>query len=412
MNADNHFQVIVIGAGMVGAGVVLALARAGIKVTAVEAGPLIPGSMAGESGYEPRVSAINRASRNWLNYLGIWSNLESRCQKVQGMKIWEQDGTAAIQFDALTLDQSDLGCIIENLHIQTALGEALYQSGLHIFTGCKLEQLSFNDNQPQVTLTDGTCLTADLVIGADGANSRVRELAGLEDRPWDYRHKAIITTVGTEQPHGQIARQIFRNTGPLAFLPLPDPQGKACSIVWSCVPDEAERLMALSDVDFRQQLATAIEHQLGQITSVDKRYAIPLAQNHAQHYIKPGIALIGDAAHRIHPLAGQGVNLGFLDAAALTEVLLEAHQANMNLGDLFYLRKYQRQRQSHNLAMMAGMEGFKRLFEADPLPIRWLRNWGMKTVNQQPWLKREIARFAGGEAGPVPTLARAKQQSF
>ena len=215
------------------------------------------------------------------------------------------------------------------------------------------------------------------MIAADGANSAVRRLAGCATREWDYLHHAIVTSVRCEQPHHRTAWQRFTDDGPLAFLPL-DRQGDEhwCSIVWSTTPEQATRLMALDDEAFRVELGKAFEHRLGRVEAADPRLCIPLRQRHAKRYVEPGLALIGDAAHTIHPLAGQGVNLGFLDAAVLAEVLLHAHGRGERLADERVLSRFERRRMPHNLGMMAAMEGFQRLFQADPLPLRWLRNAG------------------------------------
>lgn len=409
------YQVIIIGAGMVGAGVAIALSRAGVSVALVEQSSLIPKSMAGDSGFEPRVSAINKASRHWLNHLKLWPELEPFAQPIERMNIWEQDGTGHVEFDALSQHQPDLGCIIENRRIQEALANAVAQESIRVYSPCSIDTLNIaasdhTDTNVEITLSDGTQLSTELLIGADGSNSKVRSLAGMDQRTWDYQHKAIVTTVATELPHQQTAFQIFRNDGPLAFLPLPTSRtsnASYSSIVWSCKTEAADRLTALSDQEFAHQLGFAIEHRLGKIISVDKRYSFPLGQSHARQYIKPGIALIGDAAHRIHPLAGQGVNLGFMDAAALTEVLLKAQAADCSFSHEFYLRQYQRLRQTHNLSMTAGMEGFKRLFETSNLPVRWLRNVGMDLFNQQRWLKQEVGKLAAGEIGPPLKFASA-----
>ena len=235
----------------------------------------------------------------------------------------------------------------------------------------------------------------------------MRRLAGCATREWDYLHHATVTSVRCERPHQATAWQRFTDDGPLAFLPLAR-QGDEhwCSIVWSTVPAEAERLMALDDEAFRHELGKAFEWRLGQDTAVDPRICIPLRQRHAKRYVESGLALIGDAAHSIHPLAGQGVNLGFLDAAVLAEVLLHALQRGEQANDVRVLSRYERRRMPHNLAMMAAMEGFERLFQADPLPLRLLRNSGLNWVDELPDAKALFVRRALGLAGDLPALAQ------
>ena len=210
------------------------------------------------------------------------------------------------------------------------------------------------------------------------------------------------------KPHQQTAWQRFTDDGPLAFLPLAkaDDSEHWCSIVWSTTPAEAERLMALDDAGFCQALGKAFEWRLGEVLHSDPRHCIPLRQRHAKRYVEPGLALIGDAAHTIHPLAGQGVNLGFLDAAVLAEVLLHARARGEELADIKVLSRFERRRMPHNLAMMAAMEGFERLFQADPLPLRWLRNSGLNLVDGANEAKALFVRQALGLSGDLPELAR------
>lgn len=235
----------------------------------------------------------------------------------------------------------------------------------------------------------------------------MRRLAGCETREWDYLHHAIVTSVRCTEPNQQTAWQRFTDDGPLAFLPL-QKEGDShwCSIVWSVTEAEAQRLMALDEAAFRQALGRAFEYRLGEVLEADPRLCIPLRQRHAKRYVQPGLALIGDAAHTIHPLAGQGVNLGLLDAAVLAEVLLGASTRGAQLGDPRVLSRFERRRMPHNLAMMAAMEGFERLFQANPLPLRWLRNAGLKSVQALPEAKALFVRQALGLIGDLPELAR------
>ena len=292
-----------------------------------------------------------------------------------------------------------------------------------------------------VVETDGGVeFGARLVVAADGGQSLIRRLAGFATREWDYEHEALVTTVRTELPHCNTALQRFMSTGPLAFLPLaaksmPEPEPvesvweqepvrsvpepvrsvprsdstefglesepqsgadnqRYCSIVWSMVPEMAREVMQLSDVDFRGRLGAAIEHRLGGIEWADRRFSFPLRQCHAVDYVRRGMALVGDAAHTIHPLAGQGVNLGLQDVKVLSEELARAVAVGRSPGDLVVLRRYQRRRKTHNLGMMWLMEGFKRLFAQQSPSVRWLRNLGMAGIDGMPPLKRQLVRRA------------------
>jgi len=257
-----------------------------------------------------------------------------------------------------------------------------------------LQALNKTANGWQLELAGGKRLHTKLVLAADGAQSKVRTLAGFASREWDYLHQAIVTSVRCEKPHQYGARQCFTDDGPLAFLPLParateetEEAAHWCSIVWSVPPAEAKRLMALTDKAFCRELSRAFAYRLGAVEHSDPRLCIPLRQRHAKRYVRPGLALLGDAAHSIHPLAGQGVNLGFLDAACLAQTLLQANENGENLADLRVLGRFERARMPHNLAMMAAMEGFERLFQADALPLRWLRNRLLESSEKLPPLK-------------------------
>jgi 2-octaprenylphenol hydroxylase len=227
--------------------------------------------------------------------------------------------------------------------------------------------------------------------------SRVREMMEFRSREWDYGHRAIVATVEVAQAHEATAWQRFLPSGPLALLPLPGEEGKNfCSLVWSLQEHLVEDVMALDDKGFCAELERASERRLGTVLGSSRRFAFPLRQRHAIDYVQPGVALVADAAHTIHPLAGQGINLGLADVAALAREIVAGHHSGTSPGQLELLRRYQRQRKSENLLMMSAMDGFKRLFEQQSLPVRWLRNAGMRTVDQMLPLKQQLMRHAMG----------------
>jgi 2-octaprenylphenol hydroxylase len=405
-----HMQadLIIVGAGMVGSALGLALKDSGLEIILIDGSPLSIKPFDAEAAFEPRVSALSAASQRILQRLGAWEGVAARRASPYGeMQVWDGSGTGNIHFSAASVHAEVLGHIVENRVIQEALLEPLHDSGVGLLPNARLERLRRSGDDWLLTLVDGRELRAPLVIAADGANSAVRRLAGCATREWDYLHHAIVTSVRCEQPHRRTAWQRFTDDGPLAFLPL-DRQGDEhwCSIVWSTTPEQATRLMALDDEAFRDELGKAFEHRLGRIEASDPRLCIPLRQRHAKRYVEPGLALVGDAAHTIHPLAGQGVNLGFLDAAVLAEVLLHAHGRGERLADERVLSRFERRRMPHNLGMMAAMEGFQRLFQADPLPLRWLRNAGLDLVDGLPEAKALFVRQALGLSGDLPELAR------
>ena len=404
MQAD----LIIVGAGMVGSALALALEHSGLEILVVDGGPLSVRPFAAEGTFEPRVSALSAASQRILERLGVWDGIAARrVSPYRDMRVWDGSGTGSVHFSAASVHAEVLGHIVENRAVQDALLDRLHDSQIGLLGSARLEQLRRSGDGWLLTLADGRELRAPLLVAADGANSAVRRLVGCATREWDYLHHAIVTSVRCERPHQATAWQRFTDDGPLAFLPLAR-QGDEhwCSIVWSTVPAEAERLMALDDEAFRHELGKAFEWRLGQVTAVDPRLCIPLRQRHAKRYVESGLALIGDAAHSIHPLAGQGVNLGFLDAAVLAEVLLHALQRGEQANDVRVLSRYERRRMPHNLAMMAAMEGFERLFQADPLPLRLLRNSGLNWVDELPDAKALFVRRALGLAGDLPALAQ------
>nr|WP_314564997.1 2-octaprenyl-3-methyl-6-methoxy-1,4-benzoquinol hydroxylase [uncultured Pseudomonas sp.] len=403
-----HADLVIVGAGMVGSALALALADSGLSVVLLDRGPLTPGAVESDLPFEPRVSALSLASQRILQRLGAWDGiLARRVSPYQAMHVWDGSGTGAVHFDAASVHAEVLGHIVENRVVQDALLERLAEANVLLLPEARLELLRRSGDQWLVQLAGDRQIRAPLVVAADGATSAVRRLAGLETREWDYLHHAIVASVRCAESHQRTAWQRFTDDGPLAFLPL-DRGGDThwCSIVWSCTPKQGERLMALDDAAFCQALGEAFEQRLGKVECSDTRLCIPLRQRHAKRYVEPGLALIGDAAHVIHPLAGQGVNLGFLDAAVLAEELRHAQARGESIAEQRVLERYERRRMPHNLAMMAAMEGFQRLFQDDRLPLRWLRNAALKQVDRHFEAKALFVRRALGLSGDVPELAK------
>ena len=404
MRAD----LLIVGAGMVGSALALALKDSGLKILLLDGSPLSVKPFAAELPFEPRVSALSAASQRILERLGAWAGTTGRrTSPYAHMQVWDGSGTGEIHFSAASVHAEVLGHIVENRVVQDALLDCLHGTAIEMLPNARLEQMRRSGDDWLLTLADGRTLRAPLVVAADGANSAVRRLTGCETREWDYQHHAIVTSVRCSRPHQQTAWQRFTDHGPLAFLPLArDGQQDWCSIVWSTTPELAERAMAMDDAAFCRELELAFEGRLGQVLSADPRVCVPLRQRHAKRYVAEGLVLIGDAAHTIHPLAGQGVNLGFLDAAVLAQVLLHAADRGERLADVRVLSRYERRRMPHNLALMAAMEGFERLFQADSLAVRLLRNTGLKWVNNMPEAKAVFVRQALGLTGDLPPLAK------
>ena len=405
MRAD----LLIVGAGMVGSALALALQNSGLNILLLDGSPLSVKPFTAQDPFEPRVSALSAASQRILERLGAWDGITGRrVSPYSHMHVWDGSGTGQIHFSAASVHAEVLGHIVENRVVQDALLESLRGTDIEMLANARLEQMRRSGDDWLLTLADGRTLRAPLVIAADGANSAVRRLTGCQTREWDYQHHAIVTSVRCAQTHQRTAWQRFTDHGPLAFLPL-EREGEQdwCSIVWSTTPEQAEQLMALDDEAFCRELEFAFEGRLGTVLSADPRVCVPLRQRHAKRYVAEGLVLIGDAAHTIHPLAGQGVNLGFLDAAVLADVLLHAADRGERLADVRVLSRYERRRMPHNLALMAAMEGFERLFQSDSLTARLVRNTGLKWVDKMPEAKALFVRQALGLSGDLPPLAKA-----
>ncbi len=403
MSKGQQLDIVIIGAGIAGSALALALAGSGYSIGIVEPQPLERRPLPQEAGpgdFDARVSALTPRSVDLLRDLDAWSAIEAYRQcPYTHMTVWDAEGTGRIDFDSADLGAPALGHIVENRAIVDALLARLLASGaIQKFGADRLRGCSRNsDGSIHVVLDSGCELVTGLVVGADGALSRVRELMGFETREWDYGHRAIVATVAVAEPHQNTAWQRFLPSGPLAFLPLPSPGGQhLCSIVWSLQEERVEPLLAMDDAGFCGELEQAFEGTLGAVLAASPRSAFPLRQRHAVDYIQPGVALVADAAHTIHPLAGQGINLGLQDVAALAEELARAHAHKLAPGSLEALRRYQRRRKGENLLMMGAMDGFKRLFEQQALPLRWLRNAGMRGVDRLAPVKQRLMRHAMG----------------
>lgn len=413
--AKVDYDVVIVGAGLIGATMALLLRNSGLNMALLDSQPMLSTPLqvienpadapaAFESPvFDPRVSAITPASRELFESLGVWQRMrEQRVSPYSHMHVRETDGTGSIDFCAADIHASALGYIVENRIALVAMHEALRtQPGLTCVMPASVNAVVNNPDAVHLTLSDGEQLSTRLLIAADGAQSPIRSMTGFTTREWDYEHEAIVCSVRTEQKHGQCARQIFMDDGVLAFLPLlapGDEDGHWCSIVWSVLPSRAHALMGLPEAAFCQTLSYASEHWLGEINQTSKRFSFPLTQRHAVEYVKGRTVLVGDSAHSIHPLAGQGANLGLADAAILARQLLSGTGVGRDPADPLVLARYQRLRKPHNLSMMLMMEGFKRLYADQPLAVRWLRNTGMKAVNHWPLLKHQLIREAMGSS--------------
>ncbi|SMB83913.1 2-octaprenyl-3-methyl-6-methoxy-1,4-benzoquinol hydroxylase [Pasteurella testudinis DSM 23072] len=393
-----NVDLIIIGGGMVGLALAAALQHSTCQIAIVEAYPPDETDL---SQVGNRVSALNLASQKMLHQFGVWQTLkQGRCCDYQHMEVWEKDSFAKIGFAAAPLGLDQLGYIIENQLIRYQLWQKVAQQPNVTIINAKPKSLVCNQQCALLTLADGSLLMAKLLVGADGANSWVRQQADIPLNFRDYGHHALVCNVETVEPHLHTARQIFSHDSILAFLPLHQPH--LCSIVWSQPPESAEKHLKMDEHEFNKALNIAFDNRLGLCKVVGKRQAIPLTARYARDFVKNRLALIGDAAHTIHPLAGLGVNLGFMDAMALAQEIEKNLQQHTDIGELRHLRHYERWRKSEASKMLIAMQGFKSLFnDANPLK-KLLRGIGMNLTDNLPLVKDQLMAQALGLQGDLP----------
>ena len=396
-------MIVIIGGGIVGLVLATALARAHFAVTVIESH--LADLSAQSARLDARVSAINAVSQQILMNLGVWQQIPSQeYAPLRGLCVWDHLGGGEIQFDSADIGEPQLGFIVQNRALIKALWEkAASMDNLTLLAPEKPAKIIYGATQLQLELTDHRLIPAQLIVGADGSHSWLREEMGVNVDERSYQQQALVAVVQTVRPHQNIGWQSFLPTGPLGVLPLADDHLTA--IVWSNTIPTAQRLMTLSSSDFNQELTTALNNRLGMMSSLTTPQLIPLVMRHAQDYVQPRLALIGDAAHTIHPLAGQGINLGLLDAAVLAQVLIEAKDRQQDLGSLRVLKRYQRWRKGDNTLMLAAMRGFKELFASDVRWITQLRSQGLAMTNKMSVIKHLIMRYAMGRHGDLPELA-------
>ena len=382
------FDVVIIGGGLVGASLAVALKYSGLAVSLIESQPAIPAS---HSGWDSRIYAISPGNAEFLERCGAWQHMDmSRVQPVSAMQVFGDEG-AELDFSAYQIGAPELNFILENRLLQQALWQELkQQDNLTLFHPAQCATLAWLEEHAQVTLQDGRELRAKLVVGADGPDSWVRQQAGLSAAPTPYQQHGVVANFTVEKPHRGIAYQWFQPDGILALLPLPQ---QMVSMVWSVSPEKSAELLALPHEEVCAQVAAAAQHTLGELKLVTPPAAFPLRILNLPHIIAPRLALIGDAAHNVHPLAGQGVNLGFRDARELSRVLLE-RGAQADCGDIHLLRRYERARQEDIVAMQLTTHALKHLFNNKNPILRNLRNIGLSLTNQLVPLKKMLARHA------------------
>ena len=394
-------DVVIIGGGLVGGLTALLLAQGGVQATVLDAAPILDAEKT-LAVANPRVLALSQATIHLLKTVNVWSKL-ARHMPYSGMQVWNKNGYGEINFGASNertpaIEQA-LGSMVEPSILNLAIQQQMLQQVQDYRTQVKVTRLERGVGVWHIYLADGTQLQTKLVIGADGANSFVREQAFIDFDVLDYRQAGLTCAIRTAQPHQHVARQIFLETGPLAYLPMAslhaEQEGHWQSIVWTLPDDYAEEYAKLNDDDFTQLLTRESHHMLGEVLEATPRAIFPLKARAAQRYVQDGLALIGDAAHVIHPLAGQGVNIGCLDAAVLCDVLLHVFKRGVWAHEQT-LKRYEHRRKGQNDAMMHSMSAIGWMETTTLFPVVWARNFGLKQVEQLPALKDAFMSQASG----------------
>jgi len=395
MNRRGELDAIVVGAGAIGSALALGLARDGFDVALIET--RAPKPWRADDDVDLRVVALASDARDLFEDLGVWSAIfAARIGPYRRMRVWDASAPGELDFDAADDGHAALGWIVENKLIQHALWQGVAaEHGVRVVCPAEVSAVANGEEHVEVTLADGTRLHTRVLLAADGAESPVRAMLGIDCGGRDYAQRAVVAHVATARPHEDTAWQRFLPGGPLAFLPLAD--GRS-SIVWSLPDGEAARMLALDDAAFRAELGCAFDFRLGEITATTARAAFPLRMRLAKKYVSGRAVLAGDAAHVVHPLAGQGMNLGFRDVASLRGVLRDARARGSDIGAAHVLRRYERERRSENALAARGLDAIERLFGANDPLTPTLRGAGLAIVDRVAPLKQWFASIAAGRS--------------
>jgi len=383
-----EFDVVIVGGGLVGSAAAIAMTQQGLRVALLDR--ITPEfNTFGSDDWDARIYAITPGNRAWLENLGVWSSLDStRICPIDGMQIWAEANRKSLTFSSYEAHLISLGEILESRLLQQALWLKMQNVGVHIETGVECTSLEISDDFANVAIDSGRLFKSKLVLAADGAHSWLRERAGIFINRQYYAQQALVANFRTELSHQNIARQWFDANGVLAWLPLPD---NTISIVWSS--EEAKQLSQLSPEKLTSEVAEAGGHCLGQLSLIGQPHVFPIAKSKAESLVQHRLVLLGDAAHQVHPLAGQGVNLGFRDVIEISRVLSQKN-SRQDIGDIMLLRKYARARKADLVALESVTHGLHDLFGSSVPFVKKLRSFGLEWVNQQPTLKQFLIHQA------------------
>lgn len=401
---EKDADIVIVGGGLNGPALGVALAQAGLRVTVVDARPA--GARA-EAGFDGRAYALALASKRLLSVIGVWPRLEAKVQPI--LQIKASDGVAGqgpapffLTFDHAELEEGPMGFMAEDRHLYAAFLAAMADSGVQLISGETVVSQEVTAGGVVVELASGRRVSARVLVGCDGRTSGTAQRAGIGRTGWGYGQTALVTAIRHEKDHHGIAQQFFMPSGPLAILPLPG--GHLSSIVWSETDAQAQALQALPDAEYLAALQPRFGDFLGEIALAGERFTYPLNLTLANSFVADRVALVGDAAHGVHPIAGQGLNLGLRDVGALAQVLIEAQRRGEDIGAADVLERYQRWRRFDSTALALGMDAVNRLFSNDNPVLRLGRDLGLGLVNAVPGLRRGFMRQAAGLSGEVPKL--------
>lgn len=401
--AEKTYDIAVVGGGMVGLCLALGLSDAGARVAVIERGRL---SDMAEAAFDGRGSAIAAGSQRILAGLGLWDALAGDAEPILEIRVADGQSPLFLHYDHKEIGDAPLGWIVENAVTRRVLAQAVTTADIDVFDSAGLSAATFGTDDAVLNLADGREVCTRLVIAADGRNSELRDAADIQAVRWRYPQTGIVCSVSHEAPHRGVAQEHFLPAGPFAILPM---TRNRSSIVWTERSELAPGFMELGEKDFAAALGERFGACLGEIEVAEGRWSYPLSVVHAKRYIAPRLALAGDAAHAIHPIAGQGFNIGLRDVAALAEVIVDSMRLGLDPGGAAPLEKYERWRKPDNMTMIAVTDGLNRLFSNDVAPIRHARDVGLALVNRAPPLKRTLMRHAMGVIGDLPRLTRGER---
>lgn len=402
-----HVDVAIVGAGLVGGALACALASHGIRVALVDR--LDPGAMT-EGRFDGRASAVAASGRRLLSAIGVWPHVEARSEPIREIRVSDGDAPLFLHYAYTEVGDEFLGNMCENRHLRLANFARMKElSGtLHLIAPASISHMSETSDAAVLHLADGREIKASLVVTAEGRESKLRDAAGIAVTGWSYPQVGIVATIAHEKSHRGIAHERFLPAGPFAILPLPDDNGvHRASLVWTERADAAQAFLALNDAHFLAEIDERVGGFLGKLSLVGPRFSYPLGLQYAQRYTKGRLVLAGDAAHGIHPIAGQGLNLGYRDIAALTEAIIDARRLGLDIANPDALTRYERWRRADTLIMAGVTDVLNRLFSNDIGPLKTARDVGLAVVNRIGPLKRSFMRHAMGTTGDLPRLMRA-----